>query len=66
MRLELHLSMDGAAFDNGLGPLEAAYVLHEAAGRLESGPWTVEEVVRLRDLNGNRVGYMLVTDSAAE
>lgn len=62
MRLELHVSMDGAAFDNGPGPLEAARILRDAATTLEQTAWDVNRPVRVRDANGNRVGFLLVTD----
>ena len=51
MRLTLEFSMDNAAFDDN--PLvEAARILREAAGMLDTGT----DNGKLRDVNGNTVG----------
>lgn len=65
MRLDVHLSMDGAAFDNGPGPLEVSRILRHLADQFDRGvvPYD-DEPVRLKDVNGNRVGYAIVTENA--
>lgn len=64
MRLELHVSMDGAAFrDSTAPPFEVARILREAADRIDGYGTLLDETVRLRDSNGNRVGFFVVTES---
>jgi hypothetical protein len=62
MRFEIHLSMDGAAFRES-PQFELADVLENLAVKLHDG-FLVESPIRLRDRNGNRVGFALVTDTA--
>ena len=52
MKLTLEFSMENAAFDDN--PLEeAARIIREAAGMLDSGA----DNGKLRDVNGNAVGF---------
>lgn len=61
MRFELHIGTDNAAFEDGPGP-EIARILRELADLVEDD-LPPDHVVRLRDVNGNRVGFaVLVSD----
>lgn len=58
----LHLSTDNAAFggEDGFGPgYEVARILRDLAFRVETGLYP-DEILRLRDTNGNRVGYAVL------
>ena len=58
MKLTLEISMENAAFDDS--PLaEAARILREAAGMLDTGA----DNGKLRDVNGNTVGFFEVDRS---
>ena len=57
MRYEIHIAMSNAAFEEGAGS-EVARILRELADKVE--PMEIEELAipaRLRDYNGNRVGF---------
>jgi len=60
VRLELHVLLDGAAFAGDDAPLETSTILHRVAKALSYG-LKLDTPVRLRDTNGNRVGYVIVT-----
>ncbi len=60
MRFELHLGMDNAAFEEVPG-FELARILRELADKVEVATPEVGAVLRLRDINGNRVGVAMVT-----
>lgn len=65
MRLEVHVNMDGAAFqDSTAPPFEVARILRAAADEIDACGTAVDETVRLRDRNGNRVGFLVVTEDA--
>lgn len=52
----VHISTDGAAFADGNRNIETARLLRELADNLEIHG-DVDLLVRLRDVNGNRVGF---------
>ncbi len=57
-KFDVALCTDSAAFSDGPG-LEIARILRELADEVESGNLT--PVIRLRDINGNRVGFASYT-----
>lgn len=63
MKLTLTLSVDNAAFAEN-GGHEVARILREAAAELnaEKEIWLVDGIRRLWDINGNRIGYLTVSD----
>lgn len=54
MAFNLHISTDGAAFDDAPA-FEIARILREVAQSIEEDGH--ERIGRLRDINGNRVGF---------
>lgn len=54
--LEVHLATSGAAFENH-GDFEVSRILRELADRIENQGLPLEDIIRLKDTNGNRVGY---------
>ena len=56
-KFELVLDTGNAAFDGYEGELEVARILRAAADALESEAWNVDGPNRIRDINGNRVGF---------
>jgi hypothetical protein len=50
----VHIATTNAAFEDDAAPFEIARILRELADRVESDP---DDLIRLRDINGNRVGY---------
>jgi hypothetical protein len=50
--MNIHIEMDNATFDTGMHG-ELARVLHDLANRLKLG---INDVIIIRDLNGNRIG----------
>lgn len=64
MRLELHVSMDGAAFrESDAPPFEVARILRDAADQINAYATALDDPVRLYDSNGNRCGFFVVTES---
>lgn len=64
MRFEIQIAMDNQAFEAGVG-LELARILDELAGKVEQ-VGSVDELmtpIRLRDYNGNRVGFAVAQDA---
>lgn len=62
-KFEVALSTNNAAFaDDDLG-YELARILRELADRIEDGGIAgAGSVIRLRDINGNRVGFAALSD----
>jgi len=59
--IEIHLSTRGSAFTDNEGA-EVARILRELADSMESfGGLRPHETARLKDINGNRVGYATAT-----
>lgn len=66
MRFELHIGVDNAAFEGEDREDEIARILSELAGRIGSDTRLVpEQPIRLRDINGNRVGFAVLTEPVA-
>lgn len=65
MRLELHVSMDGASFadDEMDCSRELARILRKAADGIEIDGYELNGVRRIKDVSGNRCGYWVVTDA---
>lgn len=67
MRLELHLSLDGAAFGATFGGEvrarhEANRILTQVGADIERDGYELDTPRRIKDINGNRCGYWLITD----
>lgn len=67
MRFELHIGVDNAAFEDEGREDEIARILHELAASLATETRLVpDQPIRLRDFNGNRVGFAVLTDGGVE
>lgn len=66
MRFEVHIGMDNAAFEDEGKENELARILRELADRVESSELEPQDVMRLLDVNGNRVGFAVVQDVFGE
>lgn len=63
MRFEIHIGVENAAFQGEDREDELGRILAELAGRLASDTRLVpEQPLRLRDINGNHVGFALLTE----
>jgi len=66
IRLELHVDTTGDAFgledqDEVQAQHELARILRETADKIERDGYELEGVRRLKDVNGNRVGFWVMT-----
>lgn len=66
IRLELHVDTTGDAFgledqDELQAQHELARILRETADKIERDGYELEGVRRLKDTNGNRVGFWVMT-----
>jgi len=62
MKFEINISVDNAAFEGEGREEELARILSELAGSLATDTRLVpDEPIRLRDYNGNRVGYAILS-----
>lgn len=60
-------STDNAAFQDGYGGSEVARILTEVAVKAQQhGIESLSEVMRLRDYNGNRVGFAIWQEEDGE
>ena len=59
----MHVSLDGDAFVQPGGPAELASLLEGLAARVRDEQWTYDCPMRLRDGNGNRVGYAVLANN---
>ena len=57
--ITIKIKTDNAAFDGDNLGIEVARILRRLADYLES--YTVEEIISIRDINGNTVGSCKVT-----
>lgn len=63
----LTFSTDGAAFDGADGDAEIVRILREAASKIEDGSGVhYGQPVRIKDINGNRVGFFAWADDPKE
>jgi hypothetical protein len=60
MRLTIELSTENAAFTDGNAGIEVARILRAAADKIETWPGANEFKIGLRDINGNKVGALVV------
>jgi len=65
VRFELHIGVDNAAFADDDLEIEVARILRELADRVDPGRLVPEEPIRLSDINGNRVGFAVLTEPVA-
>lgn len=62
MRFELNVSTDNAAFDGEDREEELARILRDAADQVARSILRPNEPIRLFDVNGNRVGFAVLTE----
>ncbi|GAC1533599.1 MAG: hypothetical protein NVS3B1_27970 [Marmoricola sp.] len=62
MKFILTISTDNDAFEGESLGLEIERILREAAVPIGRGEFTRGEPLRLRDSNGNRVGYCMLEE----
>lgn len=60
----VRIATSNAAFEGEDRNVELARILHSLASRLENDP--DDSLVRLRDINGNRVGYATFNEAEGE
>lgn len=63
MKLVLQIDCDNAAFEDDCNG-EIARILRVAAKIANNDPRAMAAGIRLRDVNGNNVGYMQINDTA--
>jgi hypothetical protein len=63
MKFEVQIATDNAAFEEGCG-YEVARILRELADRVEESELRNGDLLRLRDVNGNRVGYATLAEGS--
>lgn len=62
MNFLLNISTDNAAFEEGGLEAEVSRILRELADRIDGVHVEPEQPLRLFDVNGNRVGYALLSE----
>lgn len=62
MRFELNVGTDNAAFDGEDREEEVARILRDAADQVARSILVPNEPIRLFDVNGNRVGFAVLTE----
>jgi hypothetical protein len=67
MRYEVHIGMSNAAFEDDDPGFEVARLLRELADEVEGRSLAgLQQPVRLRDYNGNRVGFGVAVEPMDE
>ena len=61
MKLKIEIDMNNAAFEDAGSGVEVARILREIADRNENAIFQVGDGFNLKDINGNRTGYLKVT-----
>lgn len=62
MTFNVRISTDNVAFEEDNLGLEIARILRGVADEIESGVIATGETIRLRDSNGNRVGFATLSE----
>lgn len=60
--MTVRFGMDNAAFDPEIRGYEVARIFRQLAQDVEGDELATGRIIRIRDVNGNRVGYLAVEE----